>query len=170
MIHNRFDMSEIAAELEGHFNKHDMPNYTAQCVVCGSKVRQDQQFCAECNTPTVWFGSKVWSNLFGNPKQRERELLGELPTTATGILLCKRAGVPAFSTAHDEQTWAKAENAMGSVVMEEIVRYVFDSKNRLGRGGMSHALNLARKKYSEYKAKTKETPREEVTSSTKMWS
>ena len=169
MIHSRFDMTDIADELGGHFNKHDMPTYTAQCSVCGHKVTQEMNLCAECNTPVVWFGSKVWSNLFGSPQRRERELLGQVATTATGLLLCKRAGVPAFQTANDEQIWAKAENAMGSVVMENIIRYVFDTKHNMGRGAIRHCINMANNKYKEYKTSTKEAVREEVAPSTMMW-
>jgi hypothetical protein len=169
MIHNRFDMSDIAEELGGHFNKHDMLTYTAQCTVCGNKVKQTENFCAECSTPVVWFGSKTWRNSFGSPQARERELLGETPTTATGLLLCRRAGVPSFPSAHEEQIWARAENALGSTVMEGVVRYVIDSKHRIGHGAISHAINLAKKKHAEYKTKTKETPRDEPAPATTMW-
>jgi len=171
MNYDRFDIKAIAEELDGHFNKYDMDSYTGQCSQCGNFVSQSEDCCAECKRPVVWFNSKIWRDLYGNPTSAARELSGELPTTATGLLLLKRAGVRFFPSVAEERQWARDENTLGYVTMEDVIKYVVDTKKRRGRAAVNHALNLANSKYKQYKAEQKDlevTPAEE-TPTTEMW-
>ena len=165
MIYNKFDIKQIAVELGSSFCADEVDSYKQQCNVCGATITQRDTFCVKCKTPVVWLNSSVWSNENGSPKLRIRELEGVLPTTRSGILLIKRAGLLAFQNKRDEYDWAIAEDKLGFDNMKSIIDYVFTSKRNKGRGGMRHAIAIVRNKMKDFKRSPKNEP--EIT--TEMW-
>ena len=161
MKYNKFDMRVIARELGAHFDKYDSDSYTGTCSNCGVDIAQNVNLC-ECGMPVIWYRSQMWSDKFGDPKLAENKLRGVKPTTLSGRLLLKRAGVNVFYSASEEQSWAKAERELGTTTMDSIIRYVFDSKHNLGRGGIRHAVSIAANKLAKHKELTRKPPIEEV--------
>jgi hypothetical protein len=141
------DLSEIGAELGSHFNKRDLDAYTAQCNYCDCNVTQRDDECPECGKPVVWLNSKPWKFLHGDPKLRIRELEAVEPTSETGKRLCGACKVMGFANLKEDADWAKAERNYGQAEMLSIIGYATQAKR--GRGAMSHALAIARKKLRE---------------------
>ena len=149
MDYNRFDLDDIARDLGEHFNKRDIPSYTAKCTVCGEELSQRIDKCPVCGTPTVWFHSKIWRELYGNPKIAASLLELVQPTSRTGEELCIALGLDGFRSKAEDKDWAKAERALGMEKMRGIIKYVTGTKNVRGRAGLSFAMNIARKRYDE---------------------
>lgn len=149
MKYNKFDLSTLIANLGDHYSPQDVDDYREQCGVCGCFVGQDQEECSCCQTPVVWLHSTLWRKQFGDPKARLQALDTVAPSTRSGEILCQRANVTGFANQGEATDWARAERRLGAQMMQDIVLYVFTTKKERGRAGMSHALNLARKKARE---------------------
>lgn len=149
MKYTVIDLKELAAELEHHFDKRNMPKYNGQCTNCWAEVTQRMNECPNCHMPIVWLNSKTWERLYGPPKARIAELEMVLPATYSGKQLCAECGVAGFANESDSKAWAKAERQFGQAEMESVIRYVTQDKR--GQAAMGHALAIARKKLRERK-------------------
>lgn len=164
MKYTVIDLKTIAAELEGHFRKSDLPTYTGQCTNCWAEVTQEMNECPSCQCPIVWENSKVWRDLYGPPSLRLTELEQVEPTTYSGRELCAQCNVGGFANQREADDWAKAERNFGQAELSSIIQYV--TKDKRGRAAMAHALATVRKKLRERAPTNKQQPT--VPSSTKM--
>jgi hypothetical protein len=154
MNYTLIDLKIIAAELEHHFRKSDLAEYTGQCLNCWAEVTQSMNECPDCQRPVVWLNSPVWDSLYGSAKLRISELEGVIPTTEAGKYLCTRCNVIGFANRRELEDWVHAERQMGSDDMRRIVDYATLEKR--GRGAMAHALAIVRKKLRELPHKQKQ--------------
>jgi hypothetical protein len=141
------DLKDIGAELGAHFNKYDRDGYTSQCRYCDTEVEQRDDECPGCAKPIIWLNSKVWQFLHGDPRLRIKELEAVEPSSYTGQQLCGAARVPGFANMKEDADWAKAERNFGQSEMLSIIGYA--TREKRGRGAMSHALAIVRKKLRE---------------------
>lgn len=141
------DLDEIIRDLGVHFDG-DKTSLVKACPHCGEIIEQWQNECYGCDTPVVWTNSDVWYEEFGSPKLRIKQLKMVNPTTETGQELIESAGEIGFANKQEDKDWARAERLFGKTDMRNIISYA--CSNKKGRGAISHALAIARKKVREY--------------------
>lgn len=152
------NLKEIADQMDAHYSAMSRDDVTGQCSECIKEDRittlgQDVNTCRKCGAHVVWMYSPLWKELFGDPKMILRELKSIEPTTESGKLLFKRAGLSGWATKTEEQAWHKAVKMFGEFDMKNVANYVTQGKR--GRPAIAHAINTAKAKVRSGKVSKK---------------
>jgi hypothetical protein len=153
------NLQDIQEALGEHWNPAMRNEYESVCDVCGEAVSQRVRECPICNTAVVWYGSKIWKQLYGSPDAYARLLSIVAPEEPAGAELCRLAGLPGFANQTEADRWRRAAKKLGENRAAGIARHAAEQRGQ-GRAAIAYAINLAEKITREApKPKAKQQPR-----------
>ena len=151
-------MADIIESLGLSYEPSRRDDYAGRCSGCGETVGQNVEECAACNTPVIWYGSKLWRQLFGSPEAVLRELTRPQPDDddALGSSLLDGLGLTGFANMAQKKRWNRARKKVKPERLEGMIKYVKENTHQ--RGTLPRLLNWTDKVIREQKPKSKQAP------------
>jgi len=151
MAYTVIKMADIKETLGSHWRKQDIDEQFGYCSICGERVYQTHATCEVCGTPVVWYGSKPWKELHGDPATAEKNMKTR-PVDRTGLAICNDMEALRFPSLNELKRWNHCLRALGDDEMHNIYMYckgILDKRNNGMHGLLKYVLNTAEKELME---------------------
>lgn len=145
--YHTIDLREIRDNMGEHWIPREAERYRGYCD-CGEEVAQDTLECQYCGMRIIWYGSKLWKNLYGSPDAMVRQLTVRVPEDNAGKYLFEKATLVGFNSQTDDSKWKTATRWFTQQELVDIIDHAYGKGSRR-HGLVNHVMAIVNKKGRE---------------------
>lgn len=158
--YHEIDLRKIKEEMGEHWTPHNARQIRDYCD-CGERVTQDVLDCPSCGVRIIWYGSRVWKDLYGSPDVMVQQLTVRPPTDDAGVYLFEKATLTGFNSQTDEASWKTANRWFTQAELISTIDHAYGTGSRR-HGLVRHVLAITNKQGRERRDLKRRKPKGNV--------